>query len=207
MPVKYRRRRSGRALPGSRLPSPETLDVWPNAATDDFRFAVKASRYITHLKKRKDPQSSIATSFGHIDRLGDMLEQVLFQLPPRWRVNVEHPSVFLDALPDGYRYTFEFCDCSWWYPVATDLLATHGAASCLFDLNGQTNPFVETEDFSTCGGTGRMDRIGVATATRSCGYWLSVAGDGWIRAGMFKSSSTTMPRRWHRGMRRDCKDC
>jgi len=130
-----------------RLPSPETLDAWRGAVPPHFRFAVKASRYITHLKKLKDPQSSIATFFERIDRLGDRLGPILFQLPPRWRVNVERLAIFLDALPTGHRYAFEFRDRSWWDPAVTDLLATHGAAFCVFDLDGQTSPFLETTDF------------------------------------------------------------
>ncbi|MFI9651251.1 DUF72 domain-containing protein [Guyparkeria halopsychrophila] len=130
-----------------RLPSPETLDAWRSAVPPDFRFAVKASRYITHLKKLKDPRSSIATFFERIDRLGDRLGPILFQLPPRWRVNVERLALFLDALPDGHRYGFEFRDRSWWDPAVTDLLAAHGAAFCVFDLDGQTSPFLETADF------------------------------------------------------------
>ncbi|WP_240031445.1 DUF72 domain-containing protein [Guyparkeria sp. SCN-R1] len=130
-----------------RLPSPETLGAWRDAVPPDFRFAVKASRYITHLKKLKDAQSIIATFFERIDRLGDRLGPILFQLPPRWHVNVERLSAFLDALPGGYRYAFEFRDPSWWNASVTDLLATHGAAFCLFDLDGETSPFIETADF------------------------------------------------------------
>ncbi|WP_322520670.1 DUF72 domain-containing protein [Guyparkeria halophila] len=130
-----------------RLPSPETLATWRDAVPADFRFAVKASRYITHLKKLKDPQSSIAAFFERIDRLGDRLGPILFQLPPRWHANIERLSAFLDALPDGYRYAFEFRDPSWWDAAVTDLLAKQGAAFCVFDLDGQTSPFIETADF------------------------------------------------------------
>ena len=130
-----------------RLPNRETLDAWRDAVPPDFRFAVKASRYITHLKKLKDPQSSIAAFFERIDRLGDRLGPILFQLPPRWHANIERLSAFLDALPDGYRYAFEFRDPSWWDAAVTDLLATYGAAFCVFDLDGQTSPFIETADF------------------------------------------------------------
>jgi uncharacterized protein YecE (DUF72 family) len=108
---------------------------------------VKASRYITHLKKLKDPDSSIAAFFDRLERLGDRLGPILFQLPPRWHVNMERLAAFLDALPGGYRYAFEFRDPSWWDAAVTDLLATHGAAFCVFDLDGQTSPFIETADF------------------------------------------------------------
>ncbi len=130
-----------------RLPSHETLDAWRDAVPPDFRFAVKASRYITHLKKLKDPDSSIASFFERLERLGDRLGPILFQLPPRWHVNIERLAAFLDALPAGYRYAFEFRDHSWWDPAVTDLLASYGAAFCIFDLDGQTSQSVTTTDF------------------------------------------------------------
>ncbi|KTG17520.1 MULTISPECIES: DUF72 domain-containing protein [unclassified Guyparkeria] len=130
-----------------RLPSDESLDTWRESVPADFRFAVKASRYITHMKKLKDPAESIQAFFDKVDRLGDRLGPILFQLPPRWHVNVERLAAFLEALPPGYRYAFEFRDESWWTEPVTDLLAEHGAAFCLFDLEGQTTPAWTTADF------------------------------------------------------------
>ena len=130
-----------------RLPGPTTVDAWREAVGPDFRFAVKASRYITHLKKLNDPAASTADFVERIDRLGERLGPILFQLPPHWHVNVERLAAFLEALPSGYRYAFEFRDRSWWDPAVTDLLAAHGAAFCVFDLDGRTTPFLETADF------------------------------------------------------------
>lgn len=130
-----------------RLPSASTLDAWRAAVPPDFRFAVKASRYITHMKKLKDPQESTRRFFAAVDRLGDRLGPILFQLPPKWRVNVERLAAFLEALPSGYRYAFEFRDPSWWIEPITDLLAEHRASFCQFDLEGQTSPGWSTTDF------------------------------------------------------------
>jgi len=130
-----------------RLPSDATLDAWRDAVPSGFRFAVKASRYITHMKKLKDPVDSTRALFEKIDRLGDRLGPVLFQLPPRWRANPERLAAFLDALPSGYRYAFEFRDSSWWSDAVTDLLAEHRAAFCQFDLEGRTSPSPVTADF------------------------------------------------------------
>ncbi len=87
-----------------------------------FRFAVKASCYITHMKKLKDPEPSFARFFERIDRLAEQLGPVLFQLPPRWGANVERLKRFLRALPTGYRYAFEFRDESWWIDEVAELL-------------------------------------------------------------------------------------
>lgn len=130
-----------------RLPSERSLDAWREAVPRDFRFAVKASRYITHMKKLKDPAESTRRFFERIERLDDRLGPVLFQLPPKWHVNVERLSAFLAALPSGYRYAFEFRDPSWWTESVTDLLAEHRAAFCQFDLEGQTSPGWSTTDF------------------------------------------------------------
>ena len=130
-----------------RLPSDSSLDEWRETVPSDFRFAVKASRYITHMKKLKDPDDSTPAFFEKIDRLGERLGPVLFQLPPNWHVNVDRLAAFLEALPSGYRYAFEFRDSSWWTEAVTDLLAEHDAAFCLFDLDGETTPAWTTTDF------------------------------------------------------------
>ena len=130
-----------------RLPDEATLDAWRDGVPSSFRFAVKASRYITHMKKLKDPEASISRFFARIERLGERLGPVLFQLPPRWGVNVERLEDFLRALPAGYRYAFEFRDESWWTDEVARLLTDHEAAWCIFDLDRQTAPRWTTTDF------------------------------------------------------------
>ncbi len=130
-----------------RLPEDGTLDAWRDAVPASFRFAVKASRYITHMKKLKDPEDSVSRFFERIDRLGERLGPVLFQLPPRWGVNIERLERFLQALPAGHRYAFEFRDESWWTDEVAELLGEHEAAWCVFDLDGRTSPLWTTADF------------------------------------------------------------
>jgi uncharacterized protein YecE (DUF72 family) len=130
-----------------RLPEEGTLDAWRDAVPESFCFAVKASRYITHMKKLKDPERSTGRFFEAIDRLGDRLGPVLFQLPPRWHADPDRLSGFLKALPAGYRYVFEFRDESWWSDEVADLLREHGAAFCIFDLDRRTTPLTITTDF------------------------------------------------------------
>ena len=84
----------------------------------NFRFAVKASRFITHNKKLKDPEPSLARFFGGRrarmrTELREKLGPILFQLPPKWKLNAQRLADFLDALPRGYRYAFEFRENSW----------------------------------------------------------------------------------------------
>jgi uncharacterized protein YecE (DUF72 family) len=92
---------------------------------EGFVFAVKASRYITHMKKLKDPEKPLATFLRTVTVLGDKLGPILFQLPPRWRFNPERLEDFLGSLSPDYRYTFEFRDTSWFNDETHSLLAEH----------------------------------------------------------------------------------
>lgn len=130
-----------------RLPPKETLAAWRGATPPDFTFAVKASRYITHMKKLKDPKQSTRKFFRAIGALGDKLGPVLFQLPPKWRANPARLEAFLAALPSGRRYAFEFRDSSWFGEEVVSILDRAGAAFCVYDLAGRPCPTISTGRF------------------------------------------------------------
>ena len=119
-----------------RLPAPETFARWRDQAPRRFLYAVKASRYLTHMKKLKDPQDPLARFFDAAAALGPALGPVLYQLPPGWKVDVERLASFVRALPAGYRHTIEFRDPSWYEPRVYDVLARHDVALCLHDMHG-----------------------------------------------------------------------
>jgi len=129
------------------LPSPQTLTSWHDETPKDFLFACKASRFITHMKKLKDPEQSITRFFENIQVLRKKLGPILFQLPPRWTMNVTRLETFLKALPKKYRYVFEFRDESWFAQPIYDVLTKHNAAFCLYNLAGRWTPEVVTADF------------------------------------------------------------
>lgn len=129
------------------LPEAETLQQWWETVPEDFVFAVKASRYITHMKKLKDPAEPVSNFLERVSALGDKLGPVLFQLPPNWHFNPERLTSFLETLPAGHRYTFEFRDESWFDPRAYRALAEHGAAFCIYHLAGRLSPKEVTADF------------------------------------------------------------
>ena len=95
-----------------RLPSPETIGQWRAQTPEGFVFALKASRYITHMKKLRDCAQPLTALMDLARCLGDRLAAVLFQLPPRWRVNVERLAGFLDLLPRDLHCAIEFRDPS-----------------------------------------------------------------------------------------------
>jgi uncharacterized protein YecE (DUF72 family) len=129
------------------LPSEKAVEAWRKTVPIGFIFAAKASRYITHVKKLKDPQTGVPRFLERIRLLGDRLGPILFQLPPRWGFNVERLERFLASLSHEYRYAFELRDHSWLNPEAYELLRGYGAAFCIYELDGFLSPREVTTDF------------------------------------------------------------
>jgi uncharacterized protein YecE (DUF72 family) len=129
------------------LPSEPALQNWRTNVPAGFIFAVKGSRFITHMKKLQDPERSLAPFLERIVLLQAKLGPILFQLPPRWHFNESRLAAFLSALPGGYRYALELRDQSWINPRTLDLLARFGAAFCIYELDGYLAPREVTADF------------------------------------------------------------
>lgn len=130
-----------------RLPSLPSLEGWRQATPRAFTFAIKGSRFITHLKKLKDASRHLPLLLERVALLGPKLGPVLFQLPPGWDQDLGRLEAFLAALPGSPRFAMEFRDDHWWNEQTYDLLRRHGAAFCLFDLDGRMPPRVLTGDF------------------------------------------------------------
>jgi len=109
---------------------------------------VKASRFLTHQKKLKDPEGALQNFLPRASRLLTKLGPILFQLPPRWRVNPGRLEALLEALPCDLRYVFEFRDLSWIRPEINKLLARFRAAFCIYELAGYHSPLTITADFA-----------------------------------------------------------
>ena len=131
-----------------RLPEKETLLRWRDAVPEDFVFSVKASRYLTHMKKLKDPEEPLYRLLDRVSALEDKLGPILFQLPPRWGSNPERLESFLEMLPGDQRYAFEFRDPGWFDDENYELLRSHGTSFCVYDLDGKTSPQEITADFA-----------------------------------------------------------
>ena len=119
-----------------RLPSADTFAKWREQAPKHFLYAVKASRYLTHMKKLKEPEDPLFRFFDNAQQLGPHLGPVLYQLPPRFPLNLERFEIFLRALPRGYRHAVEFRDTSWYDERAYALMRRHKVALCLHDMEG-----------------------------------------------------------------------
>jgi uncharacterized protein YecE (DUF72 family) len=131
-----------------RLPPVTAFDNWRLSTPADFVFAVKASRFLTHQKKLKDPESTLQNFLPRASRLSTKLGPILFQLPPRWHANPGRLEALLEALPRDLRYVFEFRDLSWIRPEINKLLARFRAAFCIYELAGYHSPLTITADFA-----------------------------------------------------------
>lgn len=129
------------------LPSEKTFREWHEAVAEKFIFSVKASRYITHMKKLKEPGEALTNFLARAEVLEDKLGPILFQLPPRWGFNLERLTSFLQLLPGDFKYTFEFRDSSWFKQETYQALQEHNAAFCIYEFAGRLSPKEVTADF------------------------------------------------------------
>jgi uncharacterized protein YecE (DUF72 family) len=120
---------------------------WRKTVPPGFIFSVKGSRYITHMKKLKDPKKSVSAFMKRVEILGDKLGPILFQLPPRWKFNPDRLKNFLEILPEKFRYAFEFRDTSWFEEETLRILEQHGTAFCIYEFTGTLSPKHVTADF------------------------------------------------------------
>ncbi|MGQ9653644.1 MAG: DUF72 domain-containing protein [Thermodesulfobacteriota bacterium] len=127
-----------------RLPSKETMVRWGESTQEGFLFAVKANRFITHMKKLKEPHRTLRPFLDTVAALGRKLGPILFQLPPRLGFDAERFDLFLFALPEGLKYALEFRDPSWFNHQAYEAMAEKGVAFCIFDLAGFQSPMEVT---------------------------------------------------------------
>ncbi|MGE0406907.1 MAG: DUF72 domain-containing protein [Candidatus Korobacteraceae bacterium] len=131
-----------------RLPSAEAFANWRAVTPRSFLFAVKASRFLTHMKKLKDPESSLQQILDNAEKLGEKLGPILFQLPPGWGADPQRLLELLKLLPRKHRFAFEFRDRSWHSKRILNLLRAHNAAFCIFELEGFRSALEITADFA-----------------------------------------------------------
>ena len=130
-----------------RMPKTAVLETWAGATPERFRFAIKASRRITHIARIK--VETAAEPLGYLYRnlaaLGAKRGPVLFQLPPNLKKDLPRLSEFLRLLPDGHGAAFEFRNDTWFADDVYDALKGAGAALCLSEREDNAPPpLVET---------------------------------------------------------------
>jgi uncharacterized protein YecE (DUF72 family) len=129
-----------------RMPKTEMLAHWAEITPAAFRFAIKASRRITHFAHLKpEAADSVAFLYRALHALGDKRGPVLFQLPPVLKKDLPRLRAFLELLPPDHRGAFEFRHASWFSDDVYDALKAAGAALCLSEREDNAPPpLVET---------------------------------------------------------------
>jgi uncharacterized protein YecE (DUF72 family) len=124
-----------------RLPTEGAVRGWAKLAPPNFVFAVKGSRYLTHVKRLKDAGAGVERFFGALAALAPRIGPVLWQLPPNMKRDVPRLSAFARALPDGFAHVVEFRNEEWYVDEVFEALNDLGLSLCLHDkLQGKT-PF------------------------------------------------------------------
>jgi uncharacterized protein YecE (DUF72 family) len=177
-----------------RLPESSTFAAWNDQAPERFLYALKASRFLTHLKRLRDPEEPVLRFFERACRLGHHLGPVLYQLPGNFHIDLDRLGNLLAILPRTLgeagglpsklpvRHVFEFRHPSWYVRDTLDLLRSHSAVMCLHDKLGSAvfepldTPFLYVR-FHGPGGRyfGRYDR-------QRLEWWAAVLTERW-RAG------------------------
>jgi uncharacterized protein YecE (DUF72 family) len=122
-----------------RLPEADAFAAWSRRVPRGFLFAVKASRYLTHLKRLREPREPLDRLWSRAKRLGDRLGPMLYQLPTGWHVDRHRLAAFMDEAPRNRLQAVEFRDRSWYAPDTLAMLEGAGMALCLHDMPGSAS--------------------------------------------------------------------
>jgi uncharacterized protein YecE (DUF72 family) len=162
-----------------RLPERRTFEAWAARTPPDFRMAVKASRYLTHILRLREPEDAVERLVGAAAGLGPKLGPILVQLPPRFQAEPARLDATLAAFPPGWLVAVEVRDPSWNVDAVCRILRRRGAALCLADRRGPLEPRWRTADWTYL-------RFHEGRATpRPCygdqalGTWARRLVDGW----------------------------
>ncbi len=123
-----------------RLPLASTFEGWREKAPPGFRYAVKANRFLTHMKKLVDCEAPLAEFIDLARRLGETLGPILYQLPPSLHKDPARLEAFLRRLPGDLEHVVEFRHKSWYDERVLELLDRHGAGFVAHDLVGLVSP-------------------------------------------------------------------
>jgi uncharacterized protein YecE (DUF72 family) len=174
-----------------RLPGEDAFKRWRTTAPEGFVFAVKASRFITHIKRLKDPTEPLDLFFSRSKHLEDRLGPVLFQLPPQMKLEVSRLDGFLNALKShgterNLRTVLEVRDRSWLVAPVFELLQRYRTALCFADWRGLhiaepiTANFVYVRRHNGAGKDGNYTRKQLDHDAARIREWLSGGLDAYI---------------------------
>ena len=123
-----------------RLPDASVFAGWRSQARRGFVYSLKASRYLTHMRKLAEPEEPLERFFERASELRSSLGPVLYQLPPHFDVNLSRLRGFLEVLPPRRRHVVEMRDERWYRQDVFALLQEHRVALCVHDMAGSATP-------------------------------------------------------------------
>jgi uncharacterized protein YecE (DUF72 family) len=157
------------------LPKEETFENWHKEALSDFLYTVKANRYITHLKRLKDPEEPLERFFERVNLLKKNLGPILYQLPPNFHKDIDRLRTFLKVLPKKPLAVFEFRHESWYSEDTYELLNQFNIGFCTHDLFGKASQRIITGDIVYVrfhGTTGRYSGNYSESALQEWADWI-----------------------------------
>jgi uncharacterized protein YecE (DUF72 family) len=161
-----------------RLPERATFASWRDRTPDDFRLAVKMSRYLTHLRRLHDPAEPVARFLARASPLGDRLGPVLLQLPPNLPADPDALSAVLERFPPGVPVAAEPRHASWWSDQVRHTLERHQAALCWADRRGRpVTPLWRTAAFGYLRLHGGLAEPRPRYGPAALGSWLERIAD------------------------------
>lgn len=157
------------------LPKEQTMQRWHAIAPQGFLYAVKANRYITHIKRLKDVSEPLERFYERVALLKNTLGPILYQLPPSLHKDLDLLGSFIKLLPGNWPAVFEFRHKSWYTDDTFELLRKLRAGFCIHDMPGKESPRVVTGDIIYIrfhGTTGRYAGNYPKSALQDWTQWL-----------------------------------
>jgi len=154
-----------------RLPRETAFAAWRSLSPANFTFAVKVSRFITHIKRLKEAREPVDTFLSRAGVLEEKLGPLLYQLPPNMHRDDERLRSFLSVLPRGRKHVFKFRHQSWLCEDVFETLHNYSAGLCVFDMPSLRCPLVATTDFAYARFHGSAGLYSSAYSDEELGDW------------------------------------
>ncbi len=165
-------------------PKEQSIQRWQKIAPEGFLYAVKANRFITHIKKLKDTSDSLQRFFDGINLLKRKLGPVLYQLPPSLHIDLDRLEAFIKLLPKRKTAIFEFRHKSWYCEKTYKLLRKYSAGFCIHDMPEKESPKIVTSDIIYIRFHGTTDRYSGSYPKSQLQNWAK-----WIKEQSHKVSN------------------
>ncbi|MCK4273319.1 MAG: DUF72 domain-containing protein [Dehalococcoidales bacterium] len=160
-----------------RLPSEAAFTKWHDSSPSNFVFAVKVSRFITHIKRLKDCDEALKNFMSRTRILKEKQGPLLYQLPPGLHRDDSRLAAFLEKLPRELKHVIEFRHESWLVEEVFDMLHRYHVGFCVFDMPGLACPLLATADFAYIRFHGRDSLYSSFYSDEELADWAGRIGD------------------------------